>query len=115
VGGGLLPDRLTDHRKELQELLREAAEAAKQDYDAGSAVERAEGYTFPPEYVESDVRCLRPAHLDFPVMVRRRLAKLTPDRMNAERVARLRCRPVPYGHCTFTVRYVCFRTSPANA
>jgi hypothetical protein len=25
------------------------------------------------------------------------------------------CRPVPYGHSTFTVRYVCFRTSPANA
>jgi hypothetical protein len=75
---------------ELRELLREAAEAAKQDYDAGSAVEWAEGYTFPPEYVESDVRCLQAAQLDFPVMVRRRLTTLAAGRMNAERVARLR-------------------------
>jgi hypothetical protein len=76
--------------EELRELLREAAESAKQDYDAGSAVEWAEGYRFPPEYVESDVRCLQAAQLDFPVMVRGRLTTLAPDRMNAERVSRLR-------------------------
>jgi hypothetical protein len=75
--------------RELRELLMEAAEAAKQDYDAGSAVEWAEGYTFPPEYMESDVRCLQAAQLNFPVMVRRRLKTLAPDRMNAERVSRL--------------------------
>lgn len=66
--------------RELRELLMEAAEAAKQDYDAGSAVEWAEGYTFPPEYMESDVRCLQAAQLDL----------LAPDRMNAERISRLR-------------------------
>jgi hypothetical protein len=65
-------------------------EAARQEYDAASAVEWAEGYTFPSEYTDSDVRCLRAAQLDFPVMVRRRLNTLSPDRLNAERVARLR-------------------------
>jgi hypothetical protein len=75
---------------ELRELLVEAAEAARQEYDAASAVEWAEGYTFPTEYMESDVRCLRAAQLDFPVMIRRRLNTLSPDRLNAERVARLR-------------------------
>jgi hypothetical protein len=28
--------------------------------------------------------------------------------------ARPECRLAPYGHCTFTVRSVCFRTSLAN-
>jgi hypothetical protein len=75
---------------ELRELLTEAAEAARQEYDAASAVEWAQGYTFPPEYVASDVRCLQAAQLDYTVMVRLRLTSLSPDRMNTERVARLR-------------------------
>jgi hypothetical protein len=33
----------------------------------------------------------------------------------APQIKSIDCRPVPYGHCTFTVRYVCFRTSPAKA
>jgi hypothetical protein len=36
---------------ELRELLIEAAEAARQEYDAASAVEWAKGYTFPTEYM----------------------------------------------------------------
>ena len=40
--------------------------------------------------MESDVRCLRAAQLDFKAMVRRRLKILAPGRLNAERVAGLR-------------------------
>lgn len=47
-------------------------------------------YSFPITYMESDIRCLRAAQLDFPVMVRRRLRQLSGDRLSAERVARLR-------------------------
>ena len=75
---------------ELQELISEAADAARDDYDADSANIWANGYSFPSTYVESDVRCIRAAQLDFPVMVRRRLRQLSGDRLGAERVARLR-------------------------
>jgi hypothetical protein len=40
--------------------------------------------------MESDVRCLQAAQLDFPVMMRRRLTTLAPDRMNAGRISRMR-------------------------
>jgi hypothetical protein len=59
--------------KDLRELLEEAAEAARDDYGAESAVAWAEGYTFPSDYMASDIRCLRAAQLDFEVMIRRRL------------------------------------------
>ena len=75
---------------EVKNLLEEAAEAAKEDYDAASARAWAEGYTFPPGFVESDIRCLRAAQLDFPGMVRRRLKLLAHNRLSAERVAGLR-------------------------
>ena len=70
--------------------MEEAAEAARDDYGVASALEWADGYTFPPEYMESDVRCLRAAQLDFKTMVGRRLKQLAPGRLNAERVSRLR-------------------------
>lgn len=41
-------------------------------------------------YMESDIKCLRAASLDFPTMVRRRLRQLTPKRLNFNRVAQLR-------------------------
>ena len=75
---------------ELRELLKEAADAARDDHGTASAIAWAGGYVFPPEYMESDVRCLRAAQLDFKAMVRRRLASLAPDRLNTERVAQLR-------------------------
>ena len=75
---------------ELQELIQEAAEAAKSDFDATSANIWADGYVFPDNYVDSDMRCLQAAQLDFPVMVRRRLKQLSGDRLSAERVGRLR-------------------------
>jgi hypothetical protein len=48
------------------------------------------GRIFPTAYMDSDVRCLRAAQLDFPLMVRRCLNTLSPHRSNTERVARLR-------------------------
>jgi hypothetical protein len=75
---------------EVRKVLEEAAEAAREDHDAASAIVWAEGYTFPPEYLESDVRCLRAAQLDFAKMIKRRLKQLAPNRLSAERVARLR-------------------------
>ena len=75
---------------DLRELLEEAAEAAKDEHGTASAIAWAGGYTFPPEYMASDIRCLRAAQLDFQVMVRRRLKQLSPGRLNAERVSRLR-------------------------
>ena len=84
------PDVYSTTEAELRELLDKAAEAARDDYGVASALEWADGYTFPPEYMESDVRCLRAAQLDFKTMVGRRLKQLAPGRLNAERVARLR-------------------------
>ena len=75
---------------EVRNVLEEAAEAAREDYDTASAIEWAGGYRFPQEFIESDIRCLRAAQLDFPRMVRRRLKQLAPSRLNAERVAGLR-------------------------
>ena len=77
-------------KSDLRELLQEAAEAAKDEHGTASAIAWAGGYTFPPEYMASDIRCLRAAQLDFQVMVRRRLTQLSPGRLNAERVSRLR-------------------------
>ena len=73
---------------EVNKLLEKAAEAAREDYDAASAVAWADGYKFPSEYLDSDVRCLRAAQLDFPQMVRRQI--LSHNRLNSERVSRLR-------------------------
>ena len=84
------PDGYSTTEAELRELIEEAAEAARDDYGVEAALEWAGGYTFPPDYMESDVRCLRAAQLDFKTMVGRRLKQLAPGRLNAERVARLR-------------------------
>ena len=84
------PDGYATTEAELRELIEEAAEAARDDYGVEAALEWAGGYTFPPDYMESDVRCLRAAQLDFKTMVGRRLKQLAPGRLNAERVARLR-------------------------
>lgn len=76
--------------EEVKKLLEEAAEAAREDFDAASAVIWADGYVFPAQYMESDIKCLRAAQLDFPKMVQRRLKLLSYKRLNAERVSRLR-------------------------
>ena len=42
----------------IEELIAEAADAARNDFGVDAANEWAEGYTFPPEFVASDIRCL---------------------------------------------------------
>ena len=74
---------------ELTELIAEAADAARNDYGIEAANEWAQGYKFPVEFVESDVRCLRAAQLDFEKMVRRRFKILSGDRLSHSRVASL--------------------------
>jgi hypothetical protein len=76
--------------QEIQALIHEASEAARDDYGVDSANEWAGGYRFPEEYVNSDVKFLQSQMLDFTSMVRRRLRSLAPDRLNNERVEGLR-------------------------
>ena len=71
-------------------LLQEAADAARSDFDESSALGLAKGYTFPPHYLRSDRACLRAAQLDFVSMVRRRLKILSSQRLNPQRVGKLR-------------------------
>ena len=76
--------------EQVRAVVREAYEAARSDFDAASAREWANGYTFPDSYVVSDTRCLRAAQLHFTSMIRRRLKILSPVRLSKERVERLR-------------------------
>ena len=66
----------------IDELIAEAAEAARNDFGIEAAKEWANGYVFPREFVDSDVRCLRAAQLDFRSMVARRLKILSRDRLS---------------------------------
>lgn len=66
----------------IEELIAEAAEAARNDFGVEAAIEWADGYQFPAEFVESDVRCLQAAQLDFRSMVARRLKILSKDRLS---------------------------------
>ena len=75
---------------DVASLLQEAAEAARNDYNEESAISWADGYSFPVQYVASDMGCLRAAQLDFVSMVRRRLKILSPDRLNPKRIGKLR-------------------------
>jgi hypothetical protein len=74
----------------LRELLKEAADFARDNFGPEEAIAWAEGYRFPPEFVRKDLRCLEEAQGDFVAMVRRRLTELEPGRMNPERTSRLR-------------------------
>jgi hypothetical protein len=74
----------------VRELLEEAAESARVDYGPDSARAWAEGYTFPAHFMESDIRCLQAAQLNFTVMVRKRLHQLSPNRLSASWVEGLR-------------------------
>lgn len=75
---------------DLNTLIVEAEEANRDDFDAKSANTWAAGYKFPENLIDSDVRCLRAAQLDFTAMVRRRLMILSKDRLSLERVEGLR-------------------------
>ena len=76
-------------RAGIEELIAEAAEAARNDFGADAANEWAGGYVFPLEYIASDVRCLQAAQLDFRKMVERRFKILSKDRLSHTSVASL--------------------------
>lgn len=79
----------TASHSDVTSLLREAEDATRNDFDESSALTWAQGYVFPPRYLESDKSCLRAAQLDFVTMVCRRLNTLAPHRLNPQRVAGL--------------------------
>jgi hypothetical protein len=70
--------------------MKEASEAARDDYGVESAKTWAGGYQFPEAYVASDASFLKSQMLDFTSMVRRRLLQLSGDRLSTERVEKLR-------------------------
>ena len=72
--------------REVQSLITEAAEAARDDFNAASAIAWAADFVFPEEDLASDMRCLQAAQLNFSSMVRRRLKILAPTRLSIERV-----------------------------
>lgn len=63
-------------------LIQEAADSVRSDFNEESAVQWAQEYAFPPEYLASDFGHLRAAQLDFVSKVRRRLKILSPNRLN---------------------------------
>jgi hypothetical protein len=83
-------DRAPATKSEIESLIYEASEAARDDYGVGSANEWAGGYRIPDEFVRSDEKFLQSQMLDFTSMVRRRLRQLAPDRLSKERVEGLR-------------------------
>ena len=74
----------------LERIIAEAIRASDDTYGEAAAVQWGNGYQFPRELVDSDVRCFQAAQLDFVAMVRRRLKTLEPTRLNASRVNGLR-------------------------
>ena len=84
------PEGKDSKEEEIQDLIHEAAEAARDDYGIDSANSWAGGYKFPEEYVTSDVKLIRSQMLNFTGMVRRKLLQLSHDRLSKERVERLR-------------------------
>lgn len=83
------PEGLPTSKAGIDELIAEEGEAARNDFGVDAANEWADGYTFPPELLASDVRCLRAAQLEFRSMVERRLKILSKDRLSQDSVASL--------------------------
>ncbi len=71
---------------EFSDLMEEATAAARNEFDAESAVGWAAGYQFPSRYLETDAACLEAANMDFVSMVGQRLVTLAADRLSVDRV-----------------------------
>ena len=74
----------------LKAVVTEAIMASDDKYGIEAAVAWADGYTFPADMLQSDMKCFQAAQLDFVAMVRRRLKVLSRDRLSSERVEGLR-------------------------
>jgi hypothetical protein len=83
------PQACPSNERDLRDLVREAAEAAINDYGASSAILWGDGYEFPTTFITDDAACLSEAGGNIEVMVRRR-ELLSPDRLSASRVEGLR-------------------------
>ena len=74
----------------LTNLIIEAVASTDGNFGVQEAVKWANGYEFPQELVDSDLRLFRASQLDFNRMVERRLKKLGLNRLSHARVSRLR-------------------------
>ena len=82
------PEGSESSLRELEEVIMEASDAAREDHDEASTNKWAAGYEFPQQYTDSDVACLRAAGLDFTKMMKRRLALISANRLSRERIER---------------------------
>jgi hypothetical protein len=74
----------------LTALLQEASDAARNDYDESSARAWAKDNSFQPEYIDNDRMYLEAHGHDFVAMARHRLETPSPNRLNHERISKLR-------------------------
>ena len=74
----------------LERLAVEAIASSDGNYGVKEAVKWAEGYEFPQDLVDSDLRLFRASQLDFTTMVKRRLKKIGANRLSSHRVEQLR-------------------------
>lgn len=77
-------------RRELEKLVIEAVVSTDGNYGIQEANKWADGYQFPQELVDSDLRLFRASSLDFSAMVKRRLHNLGANRLSSSRIALLR-------------------------
>ena len=74
----------------LTDLVIEAIASTDGNFGVQEAVKWANGYEFPQELVDSDLRLFRASQLDFNKMVKTRLKRLGLNRLSQARVSRLR-------------------------
>ena len=74
---------------QLGELIAEANHSVKNEFAEADAIRWAAGYRFSEALIRSDAACLSAAALYFTKMIRRRLIRLSPNRLSRERAGRL--------------------------
>ena len=74
----------------LHRIIQEAIQLTDDNYGINAAIMWPKGYEIPQALVDSNVRCLRAAGLNFTSMVRQRLKTLSKDRLNHSRIDKLR-------------------------
>jgi hypothetical protein len=77
-------------KSSLAGLLSKAAESVRSIFDEKSAREWAQGFVIPQSLIDSDVKCLQAAQLNFVTMIRRRHIQISKGRLNRDRISRLR-------------------------
>lgn len=87
---GLFSQSNGPSNEHLVSLDAQAVDAASDEYGKREALEWAEGYVFQQSLIDSHVRCLQAAQLDFISMVKRRFKSLSANRLNQNRLYSLR-------------------------